>query len=98
MSDSKFATAERATKQIENHTRRAVEVLSNGFNGQIRSAVHFYEKAVLRPVGIPSTPLPCHAGGRGFEARCSCQHYKTSDKSVVIRTSERIPRFGHTAC
>ena len=35
MSDDKFATAERATKQIENHARRAVEVLSNGFNGQI---------------------------------------------------------------
>ena len=49
MSDNKFATAERTTKQIENHTRRAVEVLSNRFNGQIRSAVHFYDKMVFRP-------------------------------------------------
>jgi hypothetical protein len=47
MSDNKFATAERTTKQIENLTRRAVEVLSNRFNGQIRSAVHFYDKMVF---------------------------------------------------
>ena len=51
MSDNKFATAERTTKQIEIHTRRAVEVLSNRFSGQIRSAVHFYDKMVIHSSG-----------------------------------------------
>ena len=47
MSDDKFGTAERATKQIENHTRRAVEVLSNGFNGQIM--INAYSGAFSEP-------------------------------------------------
>lgn len=47
MSENKFGTAERATKQIETHTRRAVEVLSNGFNGQIM--INAYSGAFSEP-------------------------------------------------
>ena len=47
MSNDKFGTAEKATKQIENHTRRAVEVLSNGFNDQIM--INTYSGAFSEP-------------------------------------------------
>jgi hypothetical protein len=46
MSDNKFATAERATNK-PSINRGSIELLSNGFNGQIRSAVHFYDKMVF---------------------------------------------------
>jgi hypothetical protein len=49
MNDNKFPTAESTTKQIENHTRRAVEVLSNRFNGQIRSGALLRQGLVLYP-------------------------------------------------
>jgi hypothetical protein len=51
MSDNKFATAERATNK-PSINRGSIELLSNGFNGQIRSAVHFYDKPVYTPGGL----------------------------------------------
>lgn len=63
-----------------------------------RCLAYLAEKPVLRPLGIHSTPLPCHAGGRGFEPRRSRQQFHQSAPLQMKRPTQSIRAIRASLC